>query len=162
MRVGRFGIWYGIVLILVGLTTGLVRSAGYKQGGDFVLGSDLLYDAFVDMGVFAPLFAAAVALRKKPELHKRLMIIAVTSLLVPAVWRMPFLGQPPNPWLAHAIWLSPLFLTICVDYAKRRVFHPVMLLGMVALLLQSPMFRPPVSSTEAWRAFSSWLLGLVS
>lgn len=92
---------------------------------------------------------AAVVARKKPELHKRLMVVAGTSLLVAATIRMQFLG---SQWLAHAIWFSPIILTMLADYGRRRAVHPVFLIGLAALLLQSPMFRPAVRSTEFWRS----------
>jgi hypothetical protein len=162
IRVGRFGIGYGALVIVVGLTTGFIMSAGYVTTGDFIGGSDLLYSTVLDMGIFTPFFVAAVLFRKRPELHKRLMIIAGTSLLVAAVFRMEFLGRPRNVWLAHTIWLSPLILTMCADYWKRRVIHPVLLIGVIGLMLQSPAFRDPVRRTETWRSFSGWLLDFVA
>jgi hypothetical protein len=162
VRVGRWGIGYGVAVIAVGLTTGFVRAVGYSRNGEFVEGSDLLYSAILDMSIFAPFFLSAVALRRRPELHKRLMIVAGTSLLVAAVFRMQFLGQPRNLWLAHTIWFSPVILTVVADLWKRRSFHPVLFVGLIALLLQSPMFRAPVRSTETWRSFSGWLIGLAT
>jgi len=81
--------------------------------------------------VFTPLFLPAVVARKKPELHKRLMIVAGTSLLVAAVFRMPFLGQPRNMWLAHTIWFSLIIITMFADYRRRRMIHPVLFIGIV-------------------------------
>ena len=159
IRIGRIGIAYGGLVIVVGLTTGYVRSLGYVAAGDFTQGSNLLYSISLDMTVFTPFFVAAVVARKKPELHKRLMIVAGTSLLVAAVFRMQFLG---SLWLAHAIWFSPIILAMLADYRRRRIVHPVFLIGLVALLLQSPMFRPAIRSTDFWRSTSSWLLGLAS
>jgi len=163
VRVGRIGIGYGFVVIAVGLTTGLVRASSYVASGDFAEGSDLLYSATLDMTVFAPFFVGAVLLRRRPEVHKRLMIVAGTSLLVAAVFRMSFLlGTPRNLWLAHAIWFSPVWLTLLADYWKRREVHPVLIVGLIALTLQSPMFRAPVRNTETWRSLSGWLLSFVS
>jgi hypothetical protein len=158
--VGRLGIGYGIVVIVVGLATGYLMSRGYAQGGEPDRARALLYSAIVDMGVFAPFFGAAIALRRKPELHRRLIVVAGTSLLVAAVFRMPFLGQPRNLWLAHGIWFSPILLSMAYDYLKRRVVHPVFLAGIAALVLQSPTFRPAVQATRTWQSVSSWILGI--
>lgn len=159
-RVGQLGIGYGAVVMAVGLTTGYLMAGSYAQAGEIERARGVLYNAVLDMAVFAPLFVAAITLRRKPELHKRLMVVAGTSLLVAAVFRMPFLGQPRNMWLAHAIWLSPILLTMGLDYVKRRIVHPVFLLGIAALAMQSPMFRPAVVATAAWTSISGWVLGI--
>jgi len=163
VRVGRLGIGYGFLVIVVGLTTGYLRASYYAGSGDFIEGSNLLYSATLDMAVFTPFFVAAVLLRRKPELHKRLMIVAGTSLLVAAVFRMNFLlGTPRNLWLAHAIWFAPVWLTLIADYRRRRAIHPVLIIGLVGLTLQSPMFRAAVRGTATWRSLSGWLLGAAS
>lgn len=51
-----------------------------------------LFVPLTDIMVFVPFFAAAWLLRHKPELHKRLIIVATTMLLIAAVHRIPFLG----------------------------------------------------------------------
>lgn len=160
VRVGRFGIAYGVAVIVVGLATGYLMSKGYAAAGEADRARGLLYSAFIDIGVFAPLFGAAIAARQRPELHKRLMIVAGTSLLVAAVFRMPFLGQPRNMWLAHGIWFSPVLLTMAHDFVQRRKVHPVLVVGIAALVAQSPIFRPAARATGAWQSFSSWILGI--
>ncbi len=159
VRVGRVGIAYGALIIVIGLATGYIRGQGYAGGGDFARGSNTLYNAVIDMAVFTPFFLAAVLTRKKPELHKRLMIVAGTSLLVAAVFRMQFLGVPRNWWLAHAIWFSPILLMMLADFRQRRLIHPVFLIGLVVLTLQSPMFRPAIRETDAWQSTSRFFLG---
>jgi len=46
LRLGRIGIAYGVLLVIVGLTTGVLRSAALPRGGQ---AEGLLYVAFVDM-----------------------------------------------------------------------------------------------------------------
>lgn len=162
IRIGHLGIVYGALVVTVGLTTGYVMSVVYVEDGDFVRGSNLLYSTLLDMVVFTSFFVAAILFRRSPELHKRLMIIAGTSLLVAAVFRMPFLGQPRNMLVAHTIWLSPVALTMIADYCRGLRFQFVLLFGVAALMLQSPMFRPAVRETEVWRSVSAWLLNTVT
>ena len=81
MAVGRVGIWYGGLLILVGLTTGVLRAAGSAPGR----AEQLLYVSIADMVMFGGFFGAAIWYRKKPKLHRPAMVVAATSLLVAAV-----------------------------------------------------------------------------
>jgi hypothetical protein len=159
IRVGRAGIAYGIAVIVVGFLTGYLRSLGHVDVGNLERANSLLYSITLDMAVFAPFFAAAIFCRRQPELHKRLMIVAGTSLLVAAVFRMPFLGSPPNMLAGHAIWFSPVLLTMAYDLWKRGSVHPALIIGLLALIAQSPLFRPAVAGTQAWRSISGWVLG---
>ena len=85
MKLGRFAIGYGVLVIAVGLITAFARFAVRVRAGEVVAAQGQLFGPLLDMLVFAPLFAAAVYYRRKPELHKRLMVVATTSLLIAAV-----------------------------------------------------------------------------
>jgi len=58
MKLGRWGIGYGILLIGVGLTTTVLRSAGQVIAGEN--GARLLYVGFFDMALFSIFFGAAI------------------------------------------------------------------------------------------------------
>ncbi|HVJ31344.1 MAG TPA: hypothetical protein VNA66_13605, partial [Gammaproteobacteria bacterium] len=96
IKLGRFAIGYGVLVIAVGLITAFARFAVRGRAGEAAAAQAQLLGPLLDMLVFAPLFAAAVYYRRTPEVHKRLMIVATTSLLIAAVTRMPILGSPPN------------------------------------------------------------------
>ena len=80
LRLGRIGIAYAGLVIVVGSFTGISRSAERLTAGRDPAG--LLFVAFADIAVFSGFFAAAIALRRKPQIHKRLMMVAATMLLV--------------------------------------------------------------------------------
>jgi hypothetical protein len=155
-RLGRIGIGYGVLVIIVGLFTGISRSADRLNAG--VGGERLLFFAVADMTVFSIFFAAAVALRRKPQLHKRLMLVAATMLLVAAASRMAFLPLLP---LRQAVWVSPVLLAMAHDFRARHVIHPVYLLGLVAFFVRaaSPGF---IADTDTWSAVTRWLTALVA
>src|SRR3954463_16246119 len=54
MTLGKIGIWYGGLLILVGLTTGVLRAAASPPGR----AEQLLYASMADMVMFAGFFGA--------------------------------------------------------------------------------------------------------
>ena len=156
MRLGRIGIGYGVLVIVVGLLTGISRSADRLRAG--LGGEGLLFVAVADMTVFSIFFGAAIALRRKPQLHKRLMMVAATMLLVAAASRMRFLPLLP---LRQAVWVSPILLAMAYDFRSQRVIHPVYLLGLGAFLVRAvaPGF---IADTDTWSAVTHWLIALVA
>jgi hypothetical protein len=90
------------------------------------------------------------------------MIVATTTLLIAAVSRMRFLGNPGHPGLVLLIWSSPVLVAMAYDFAKRRIVHPVYVLGLAVLTLESPIFRRIARGTETWRSFTDWLVTLVA
>ncbi|MGH9787040.1 MAG: hypothetical protein ACRD88_22955 [Terriglobia bacterium] len=157
-QLGRAGIGYGFLLIAVGLFTTVLRSAGRVISGENA--AQLLYVGFVDMLLFASFFGAAVRFRRKPEWHRRLMLVAATILLVAAVGRMPFLRIGPlSIHLRLMVWSLPILLAIAYDFRSRRPFHPVYALGLAALAVR--LHSVPLSQTVAWSAVTQWVTGLV-
>ena len=162
MKLGRFAIGYGVLVIAVGLITAFARFAVRVRAGEATAAQAQLLGPLLDMLVFAPLFAAAVYYRRTPELHKRLMIVATTALLIAAVTRMPFLGSPPNRLLLHLIWTAPILLAMAHDFWRQRKVHPIYVLGLVVLVLEGPLVRAPARQSELWLDASRWLVTWVT
>jgi hypothetical protein len=157
MKLGRFAIGYGVLLIAVGLLTAFARFALRVRAGEAADAQAQLLGPLLDMLVFAPLFAAAIYYRRKPELHKRLMIVATTSLLIAAAARMQFPAEL-RLWLVHSIWLAPILLAMAHDFWRQRRVHPVYVMGLVVLLLEGPLVRTAARTSELWLDMSGWLV----
>ena len=162
IKLGKIGIGYGALVILVGLLATFSSFAAKVHVGKVAEAQGRLLGPLLDMAVFVPLFAAAVYYRFKPQLHKRLMIVATTALLIAAVTRMRFLGNPGHPALVMLVWTSPILLVLGYDFAKRRIVHPVYVLGLVLLLIESPMVRRLARGTETWQSISAWFVTFVN
>jgi hypothetical protein len=132
----------------------LDRAEEGVYAGDSASGLDesLAYPIWplIDMVIFAPFFGLAVAYRHKPEIHKRLMIVATTTLLIAAAGRMPV----PVP-LSRVVWFSPILLGLAYDLFKSRPVHPVVVIGLVVLFVSS--FRDGLMQTDLWLAFARLL-----
>jgi len=75
---------------------------------------------------------------------------------------MRFLGNPGHPALVMLVWTSPILLALGYDFAKRRIVHPVYVLGLVLLLIESPMVRRLARGTETWQSISAWFVTFVN
>ena len=159
-KLGAVGIWYGVVIIVVGVFTAFSQFADRIDAGRIEEAQQRLLAPLTDMIVFPLFFGAAVLYRRRAELHKRLMLVATTTLLVAAALRMSFLGEPvPRP-MRLLIWFSPILLGMAYDLIARRSIHPVYIIGLAALYLLS--MRGFLVETDAWLAFTGWLATLVS
>jgi hypothetical protein len=158
LRLGTIGIGYGALLVVVGLITGVLRSARLPLGGQ---AEDLLFAATADMIVFSGFFAAAIVYRRKPQVHKRLMIVAANMLLIAAVARMTFIPPPPAGLpLFVAIWSLPLISAMAYDWWDQRRLHAVYVIGLGAFVVR--ILAIAIVNTDAWGAITRAIVGSVT
>ncbi len=148
MRVGNFLIGYGVVVILVGLLATFGMFWLRVRAGAVAEAQAGLISPLLDMIVFTPFFAAAVYFRRVPDLHKRLMIVATTVLLIAAVARMRFLGG--DLLVVYLVWVSPIWIAMLRDFFSRRMLHPVYVVGLIAIALEGTPTRRFIRETDAW------------
>ena len=120
---------------------------------------------FASAGLFAAFVTLGVLNRHRPDSHKRLMLLATMSLIVPALARIVTqLVQgaviPGMPGVVGGLFLMDLFLAALVihDLATRGQLHPVTLWGGGFLLLSQPL-RFAIGFSAPWQAFARSLMG---
>jgi hypothetical protein len=155
-RIGRFGIGYGVVVWIVGLTVTWSRFAERVRLGNLEEARSQVLPPLTDMLIFPVLFVFAIYYRDRPEIHKRWMVLAATMLLVAAVARMTINGVlPANPLVFDFVWLSPIWIAMLHDGWFRRRLHPVYGYGFLALGIVP--FRMLLIETQAWRDITAWV-----
>jgi hypothetical protein len=157
MKFGRIGMLYGVLVIILGLATAFSQFGTRIEAANLAEAQRALFGPFTDMLVFAPFLAAAWIYRRKPEIHKRLITVATTMLLIAAVSRMPPFrdGLTVSDYpLYLVVWLSPIYSAMLYDWFKHRIVHPVYLLGIVTLALIR--LRTPLRDSETWLSISGW------
>jgi hypothetical protein len=157
VRLGNFAICYGVLVILMGVTVAIAMFAVRVHAGQAEDAGRRLVAPLADMVFFTPLFASAVLLRRKPEIHKRLMIVATTILLVAAVGRMQFADRT---WQI-LIWMLPLFAGAAYDIVRRHSIPWIYLLG-VGLVGARVYGSGVVRNSAAWHDWVAWLATVVS
>lgn len=162
MKLGKFGMGYGVVVIVVGTMVAFVMFAVRVKAGELDVARMRLLAPLVDMIVFAPYFGTAIYYRSKPDRHKRLMIVATTSLLIAAVARMTFLGSPPNMIGLQLIWVSPILLGIVYDLYTHRGISAIYVGGIVVLLAELNLRFYYGGQSEIWQELSTWFASFVS
>ena len=153
---GNFGIAYGFLVLAMGLLISIAAPVLHLTAGEQTMdeAAGFLIIPLGDMVLFGGFFIPAVIYRRRPEIHKRLMLLATTALLFAAAGRMSnVISMPP----AVLLWVSPVLLGIAYDKWTRRKVHPVYLPGLVILLVG--FSRIFLVQSEGWLRFGRAILG---
>lgn len=153
-HVGTGAIGYGVLVVALGLVVSIAAPVRHVRAGEWPLdqAAGFLLLPLVDMVLFAGFFGAAIAWRRTPEVHKRLILAATLALTFAAVARMPL-----HLATIYGVWLSPLFAAIAFDRVTRRRVHPVHWISLA--VLSAAFARVLVMESERWVRIGRALLG---
>src|SRR5229473_3815229 len=154
-RLGIAGFCLACLMIILGslaATDSLVRAAG-PAGRD----PQFFYIIpLTDMLIFATLIFFAFRARSNPPVHKRLIIVATTALLIAPIARIPFPLTYRNP--IRVALVTYIFLLILAAYdlwSTRKVYRVTLWAGAFLIFVQQ--VRVPIGKTAAWHAFATWV-----
>jgi hypothetical protein len=155
-RLGVAGAALAALMVVVGLATTLAAAQSkFATGGAAAL--PFFTIPFGGVFVFAALVATGILYRRRPETHKRLMLLATINILEAAVarWPLPIMQAGPVAWFG----VTDLFVLAGVGYdlVSRRRVHSAYVWGGL-LLLSTQLLRMTVGHTQTWLAFASWLV----
>jgi hypothetical protein len=170
---GVFGASWATLMSCVGIAAAVngIRQADAAGFGDAARAFSVV--PITGILFFAALFAIALLNVKRPDVHKRLILIATVSMLNAAVGRLFLLalGLPPPTASAAP---PPVFVTIMPgliadlllvpalihDRKVRGSVHPTYWIGGAALLA-SQFLRVPISKMPAWHAIAQGFVDLL-
>jgi hypothetical protein len=150
-RIGVGGALLAAAMIVVATMTAV---AGAKRGPGPAGMPSLVFLAIplFDMLMFSTFITAALALRRKKEAHKRLMLLAYVSIMAAPAARLPG-ALPLGPFACYGIAFVFLAAGIVYDLVSRRRVHPAYLWGGTLLVASVPL-RLAISGTGTWMAFA--------
>ena len=160
-RLGVAGGVIAVLMVLLGVTTGLIRANQGATPLPSVSPLSFLVVPLGDMLVFAILVGAGFYYRRRADVHKRLMLLATVSILAAAIARLPFAIMQAGP--PAFFGLTDVFVVACVFYdliTLRRIHRATALAGL--LIVASQPLRLMLGGTHAWITFAGWLVNLVT
>jgi hypothetical protein len=114
---------------------------------------------FAGLLIFAVLAIAAICYRRRPEIHKRLMLFANIELMQPPITH--FLGHfPPLVLTAGTVVLSfSIFLLAGVarDYLVAKRIRPLTAVLAIALFFSLPLEGAVIGPSAGWHHLAAWL-----
>jgi hypothetical protein len=150
-RLGTIGVFVAIGVILVGSTTTI--NAAAREVGRHSVEADarvmVLCLELVQMALFAGLVAAAIWMRRRPDYHKRLMLLATACMMPSAFSRIPLNLTFMVSGNVSILLLFDLCVIIpaLIDTLRNRRLHPAFgwggLIAAAALNLAYPIAISP-------------------
>jgi hypothetical protein len=141
--------WFGLAFAIGVLVIGYMTATGMER---FLLQQQrtktaaFLIIQLMDLICFAIPFSLAIYWRRRPEFHRRLMLVASCALTDAAFGRFPFLPHPFSPAGLDAL----IFLGILRDLIVDRRIHKVYLYAFPLFILFQIFCVQTYLHTAAW------------
>lgn len=129
-KLGWIGLALAFGVVSSTLIIGVLASRRIAAGGAVGQANSELLVILLELAVFTSLVVAAVLFRRRPETHKRLMLLALIGALGPAWFRFRhYFPAIENPVLFYSLLLadSVILLAIAMDLRAGRGLHPAYL-----------------------------------
>ena len=162
-RLGQAALPLALVVWATGIATALwAAERDLPQQGTVATSS--LAGSASGLTLYLMLVVAAVATRRRPDWHKRIVMLATVQLLWPAFFRLRhLLPAIPDPdiWLALVLAYSPTVAAALRDRWRYGRIHPVWLFLAPALIVEQSL-EFIFFDQGPLRASGEWLYGVLS
>jgi hypothetical protein len=161
MQLGIAGVVVAALVVVFGVATAIASAGAPRMRPMGMNSQQFVLVPLVAIASFAGLVAAAVAYRKRPEVHKRLMTLAMIAILGPPIARLVFWTHANAYFPAIQMSVHAAFLAWCVvsDWRRNHRVHPIYSIGGAILLISLPL-RIVIARTPAWEHVGQWLAGM--
>lgn len=161
-RVGRLGIPIALGILVSGMGTALWATE--RDLATVPSALTTMIGTLTSLAIFAALVTFAVAMRRRPDWHKRLMMLATIVVLWPAYFRfrhlMPWVPRP-DVWLALVLADLPILVAAARDRLVYGRVHPVWAIFGTALVVEQSL-EVMLFETAFWRSLGQSLYGILS
>lgn len=163
-RTGAAAVFVALIMVPLGYATciEMVRR-GIDLSGDLHAENDLATVVLFPLGdlvIFSVLFALAIALRRRPEIHRTLILFANIAL-IPApfahlIGHVPRLAAMPAPIILFPI---ALFMAAAIgrDLLIQKRLRALTCALSAAMLVSGPLRAVVIGPSAPWHHFLHWL-----
>lgn len=133
-RLGVVGAGWAVLVVILGATTTLSAAAREVRAHSHFAAIQVTVTGLelVQMLLFAALVSTAIVLRRRTDVHKRLMLLTIACMLPSAVGRLPF------DFIDNFIILLSLDVfvvaCVCIDTLRHHRLHPAFAWGAALVL----------------------------
>jgi hypothetical protein len=158
LKLGELSIWFAIWIVVLSLLVGLFGLLGRTAPDELARGRHVLIEGVSNGILFAVFFALAIRYRRKPKIHRPLMVVTAAATLGPAIGRMDHL----NDVLRIIIWFSPIWLSMLHEWRRGRTsVRWIYLVGAAVLLSRFGLARL-IENSDPWIVLSQAIINLFS
>lgn len=159
-QLGYAGIGLASAIILSGVPVAL-RAAKYGSGSNPAGIPPLAFMLvpMFDLLMFALFFGGAIYFRRRPAVHKSLMLLTALNFLPPALARIPMVRELGPLWF---FGVPTLLALVAIELTRRQEGRLNRVLAWGAgMLVASYVVRLVLMMTPAWMAVAGWLTSFV-
>jgi hypothetical protein len=156
-KLGVAGAGIALALLVLGVLTAL-RGArdGWNPGGPFHDSIGFLAVTLGDVFLFSGFVAAGLYYRRRPDWHKRFMLLGtLAGLMWPTITRIPLIA--PNPARMFGLLIALVVALPVRDYLVRRRLDPISTWGAIVILMSFPV-RVAIGNSAVWHLLASRLI----
>jgi hypothetical protein len=164
MTLGRWGFFIAIGAAVTIIPAGLYQIERELKEGFGQTAILTITGVFSSALIFLSFVTLAIYFRKKPQAHKRFMLLATIVLLWPAWfrWRHYFPSVTrPDIWFGIVLADSLIIIAFIWDWLKNKKIHPVLLYGGLFFIIEN-VIEIILFDTPVWRAIASFLYNILS
>ncbi len=155
---GWLGAALGAAIPLVGIPTAITMTRFHLHQLHESDGAAFILVPFFDVTCFTIAFWLALYWRKKPEFHRRLVLIATCALTAAAFGRFPASILPPIAFYAGVDAL--ILLGVVRDFIVNRRVHKVYACALPALMVcQFAVMHTVVTNAAWWLKIANAIVG---
>jgi hypothetical protein len=159
--VGLIGVSLATAMLIFGVMVSIQVMHETAAAGVGDRGVGIAAVSMSNILLFAGLVVFALMNIRRPEWHKRLMLMAAISILGAPIarWLMVYLHMPPpaglSDWLVCVVAAVPLLH----DWRRRGRPHDANWIAFAAIVAVR-LVRIPLAETQGWHSVAGWLSGL--
>ena len=160
--VGLIGVSLTTAMVIFGVMAVMRFMAETAAAGQPEAGVAIAAVALSNVGLFAVLVTAALVNIRRPEWHKRLMVMAAISILGAPIarWFIVYLHMlPPRDAIADWIVVMLALVPLLHDWRTRGKPHNAYWIALTAIVAVR-LVRGPVIASHTWHSVTGWLASL--
>jgi len=161
MQLGIAGVVLAVIVTILGFATAILSADAPRVRPMGMNSQQFVLVPLVGIAFFAVFVALAITFRRRADLHKRFMMLAMIAVLGPPVARLIALTQIGDYFGPIQMGVATALVAWCLvsDWRKYRIVHPVYAIGGAILLVSLPV-RFLIARTPAWESVGRWMAGI--
>lgn len=162
-RMGQAGVPIALGILVTGM--GTAYWATTRDLGKTAAASANMIGTLTSLALFAGFVVFAVVMRRRPDWHKRLMMLATIVVIWPAVFRfrhlLPFVPRP-DIWLALVLADVPILIAAVRDRLRYGRVHPVWAIFGTLLVVEQSLETLILFGSSGWNEIGAWIYHVLS
>jgi len=158
MKLGVAAVVIALLVLVIGFLTMAVKANEPRIHPSGLTPTQFTVVGLTSLGMFAAFVGLGIAWRRRADVHKRLMVLAMIAVLTPPSSRVLTLLGLREHWAYLVPIIPALFIGWCLvhDWRHHRRVHPVFAFGGLLIIAFWPL-RLAAGRSEWYQPIGEWI-----